>query len=139
MQKSVNIFMGINLTIIALKKEFICILFNIKTKMEKLILLIIICSAYVHSSEAQSEQLRSQKLNILTIGDFPTGTFEYSWPQQLKKLLSQSVVINKSISGNTIGFDNLGRDELNTLRNINRYLEEASNELGPQNNFDYLL
>ncbi len=78
-----------------------------------------------------------QKLNILTIGD-SNGTFEYSWPQQLKKLLPFSKVVNRSISGNTIGFDNLDRPELNTLKNINRYLEEAFSEMENGKEFDYI-
>jgi len=80
----------------------------------------------------------NRKLNILTIGD-SNGTFEYSWPQQLKKLLPFTSIINKSISGNTIGFDNLGRVELNTIKNINRYLDEACSESGTNENFDYIL
>jgi lysophospholipase L1-like esterase len=78
------------------------------------------------------------QLHILTIGD-SNGTFPYSWPQQLKKLLPFSVVVNRSISGNTIGFDNLGHEELNTLRNINHYLDEAYKELEPGQNFDYII
>ena len=80
----------------------------------------------------------NQKLNILTIGD-SNGTFEYSWPQQLKKMLPFTSIINKSISGNTIGFDNLGQVGLNTIKNINRYLDEAYSESGPNANFDYIL
>ena len=75
------------------------------------------------------EKRFSKSLHILTIGD-SNGTFDYSWPQQLKKLLPFSTIINKSVSGNTIGFDNLGRMELNTLKNINRYLDEAFKEAG---------
>ena len=48
-------------------------------------------------------------------------------------------MVNKSISGNTIGFDNLDRVELNTLKNINRYLDEAYSEIGSSINFDYIL
>lgn len=89
------------------------------------------CFAFVFSASAQ------KKLTILTIGD-SNGTFEYSWPQQLKKSLPNSTVINKSISGNTIGFDNLDRAELNTVKNINRYLEEVFKEIGSPKNFDYV-
>lgn len=80
----------------------------------------------------------NRKLNILTIGD-SNGTFEYSWPAQLKKLLPFSLIVNKSISGNTVGFDNLGQAELNTIKNINRYLDDAFIELGPNANFDQIL
>ena len=99
--------------------------------MKKSILTLTLCFAFVFFANAQ------KKLTILTIGD-SNGTFEYSWPQQLKKALPGSMVVNKSVSGNTIGFDNLDRAELNTLKNINRYMEEAFNEIGPQKSFDYV-
>lgn len=76
--------------------------------------------------------------NILTIGD-SNGAAENGWPAQLRKLLPNSIVINKSISGNTIGFDNLGQEKLNTLKNIDRYLDEANAELGVDRNFDMIL
>ncbi|HRQ29860.1 MAG TPA: prolyl oligopeptidase family serine peptidase, partial [Saprospiraceae bacterium] len=52
------------------------------------------------------------KMNILTIGD-SNGASEYGWPVQLKKLMPFSNIINVSIAGNTIGFDNLGQEKLN--------------------------
>lgn len=76
-------------------------------------------------------------LNIFTIGD-SNGAFKFGWPRQLMKLLPYSTVINKSIPGNTIGFDNLGRQELNTLRNIDTYLTEAYNKLGRGQQLDYI-
>lgn len=103
--------------------------------MKKSILLLIFCSVFILFSNAQNEKSGLQKLNILTIGD-SNGTFAYSWPQQLKKLLPSSTIVNRSISGNTIGFDNLEKVELNTLKNINRYLNESFSEIGSQNNFD---
>ena len=84
------------------------------------------------------EGQKAKGLNILTIGD-SNGTFKYSWPQQLKRLLPFSTVVNRSISGNTIGFDNLGNEKLNTLKNIDGYLDEAFNELGTNQNFNYIL
>jgi len=105
--------------------------------MKKSILLLLFCSILILVSNAQNEHGGSQKPNILTIGD-SNGTFAFSWPQQLKKVLPKATVVNKSISGNTIGFDNLEKVELNTLKNINRYLDEAYKEIGPQNNFDYI-
>lgn len=77
-------------------------------------------------------------LNILTIGD-SNGASENGWPVQIKKLLPYSTVINKSISGNTIGFDNLGQEKLNTLKNIEHYLNEANNALLSNNTFDFIL
>jgi lysophospholipase L1-like esterase/pimeloyl-ACP methyl ester carboxylesterase len=76
-----------------------------------------------------------KKLNILTIGD-SNAAVEFGWPAQLRKLLPFSTVINKSISGNTIGFDNLDQEKLNTLKNIDLYLEEAYAELGTGSYFD---
>jgi len=80
----------------------------------------------------------TKKLNILTIGD-SNAAAENGWPLQLRKLLPFSTVINKSISGNTIGFDNLDQEKLNTLKNIDRYLDEAYAELRRDIAFDYIL
>jgi len=49
------------------------------------------------------------------------------------------MLINKSISGNTIGFDNLDQEKLNTLKNIDRYLDEAFKELGEGKKFDFVI
>ncbi len=76
-------------------------------------------------------------LNVITIGD-SNGAFKFGWPHQLMKLLPYSNVINHSIAGNTIGFDNLGRKDLNTLRNIDDYLEDACEKLGKNQHPDYL-
>lgn len=78
-----------------------------------------------------------QPLNILTIGD-SNGAAENGWPMQVRKLLPFSTVINKSVSGNTIGFDNLDQEKLNTLKNIDRYLEGAFSELGRDARFDFI-
>ncbi|MGB3004957.1 MAG: hypothetical protein WBC06_00490, partial [Chitinophagaceae bacterium] len=67
-------------------------------------------------------------LHILTIGD-SNGAFDYGWPEQMKKLLPFSTIINKSIAGNTIGFDNLDQPKLNTLTNLNQYLDAAFSKL----------
>ena len=80
----------------------------------------------------------TEKINILTIGD-SNGAAETGWPNQLKKLFPFSTIINKSISGNTIGFDNLDQEKLNTLKNIDRYLDEAYIGLGKENEFDVIL
>lgn len=76
-------------------------------------------------------------LHILTIGD-SNGAFAYGWPQQLMKLLPYARVINKSVSGNTIGFDNLEQPKLNTLTNINQYLSEAYDSLQKGGQLDYI-
>ena len=71
-----------------------------------------------------------QPLNILTIGD-SNGALKYGWPEQLKKLLPWSTIVNHSIPGNTIGFNNLGQSRLNTLKNIDRCLDHAIKKMEP--------
>lgn len=78
------------------------------------------------------------RLRIVTIGD-SNGAFDFGWPQQLKKLLPWSVVINHSIAGNTIGFDNLGRPELNTLKNIDSFLLQSFTQLRQGESPDWLI
>ncbi|MGF2411509.1 MAG: SGNH/GDSL hydrolase family protein, partial [Ferruginibacter sp.] len=78
-----------------------------------------------------------EALNILTLGD-SNGTFDFGWPQQMKKLLPYATIINKSVSGNTIGFDNLGKTSLNTLASINEYLDDAFRSLGTKGKLDYV-
>jgi len=65
---------------------------------------------------------------ILCIGD-SNAARAHGWPSSLQEVMPDAIVVNKSISGNTIGFDNLGRESLNTLKNINRYLIETTGEL----------
>ena len=81
--------------------------------------------------EGTHEMLTNVALNhiktgkkILAIGD-SNGAFDFGWVNQLANLRFNDQVYNTAISGNTIGFDNLNRTELNTLRNVNNYLDEA--------------
>ena len=83
----------------------------------------------------QNKNLAS--LKILTIGD-SNGAFDFGWPQQMMKLLPFSTIINKSVSGNTIGFDNLDKPQLNTLKNINSYMDEAFFKLGLKAELDFI-
>ncbi len=69
------------------------------------------------------------KCRILTIGD-SNGAATDGWPRQLNGLLPFSNLLNLSVSGNTLGFDNLGRSSLNALRNINASLDSACLHLG---------
>ncbi|WP_281763644.1 SGNH/GDSL hydrolase family protein [Neptunitalea lumnitzerae] len=62
--------------------------------------------------------------NVLLLGDSNAEKPE-GWANQLIKLLPDAEVVNISKSGRTIGFDNLGRTELNALRNIDTYLNDA--------------
>ncbi len=91
----------------------------------------------VTPSKAQNVMITDQ-LTILTIGD-SNGSFPYSWTQQLKALMPSSTFVNHSIGGNTIGFDNNGREILNTLKNINHYLDETYSELCDGNELDYIV
>lgn len=84
------------------------------------------------------ENKNVQHLNVLTIGD-SNGAFDFGWPQQMTKLLPFSTVINKSISGNTIGFDNFDQPRLNTLTNINFYLDSAYYKLPENAELDYII
>lgn len=68
-------------------------------------------------------------MTVLVIGD-SNGTGADSWPEQLRALMPWSTVINTSVPGNTIGFDNLDRPELNTLKNAERYIDEAKKAAG---------
>ncbi|MDN3669489.1 GDSL-type esterase/lipase family protein [Echinicola jeungdonensis] len=77
------------------------------------------------------------KANILTLGD-SNGEHVGGWVDQLKEILPQSKIVNISKSGRTIGFDNLGRTELNALKNIQTYLNEAEEEIGNES-YDYIL
>jgi len=107
--------------------------------LSKLLLLSILIPVvtFANSKPVNPEQTQ-KKINILTIGD-SNGTFAYSWPVQIKNLLPDAMLINKSISGNTIGFDNLDQEKLNTLKNIDRYLDEAFKELGEGKKFDFVI
>ncbi len=65
---------------------------------------------------------------ILAIGD-SNGAFDFGWVNQLAYLRFNDQVYNTAISGNTIGFDNLNNKRLNTLRNVNNYIDSAVSHL----------
>ena len=85
-----------------------------------------------------TDEKNLQILNILIIGD-SNAAAEFGYPYQLCKLLPYSTIINKSISGNTIGFDNLDQEKLNTLKKIDYDLEETYSFLGKDKELDYIL
>lgn len=71
----------------------------------------------------------SRPEHLLVIGD-SNGASAIGWAVQLARLRKNSdKILNYSISGNTIGFDNLGQDTLNTLKNIDQYLKNAEDSL----------
>jgi lysophospholipase L1-like esterase/dienelactone hydrolase len=61
---------------------------------------------------------------ILTIGD-SNGAAPDGWVAHLCALRFGDVVINASVPGNTIGFDNLDNPRLNTMRNIDSILTQT--------------
>ncbi|MBN2314477.1 MAG: hypothetical protein JXM79_11145 [Sedimentisphaerales bacterium] len=65
---------------------------------------------------------------ILAVGD-SNGAFSYGWVRQLAHLRFDDWIYNTAISGNTIGFDNNNNEKLNTLRNIDSYISDASTQL----------
>ncbi|WP_158871213.1 SGNH/GDSL hydrolase family protein [Maribellus comscasis] len=71
---------------------------------------------------------QNSQLKILAIGD-SNGEFDFGWVAQLQKIRLSDRIVNTAISGNTTGFDNLNRKELNTLRNVNSYLNKGDTEL----------
>lgn len=80
--------------------------------------------------ENDVQHIKSTKpLKILTIGD-SNGALPDGWVAQLKKIRPNDTIYNISISGNTIGFNNLGRSSLNTFNNINSYIEKAYKSIG---------
>jgi len=66
---------------------------------------------------------------IMILGD-SNGAAEGGWVDQLQSLRPTDLFCNLSIAGNTIGFNNGGRDTLNTLKNIESYIESAKQNLG---------
>lgn len=82
-------------------------------------------------------QAVAQQLRIVTIGD-SNGALPYGWPAQLRKLLPFANLQNFSMAGNTIGFDNLGQEKLNTLRNIEKYLTASAAAFKPGASPDFV-
>lgn len=76
-----------------------------------------------------------RSLKILAIGD-SHGQAENGWVNQLRKLRPEDSIFNLAISGATTGFKNLGRDTLNTLKNIDGYLARGEARL---KKIDYII
>lgn len=90
----------------------------------------------------RSSKLIAAGLLLFAVAGCKHGTTEYGliigdshaalpegWATQLKKIRPQDSLFNLAISGNTIGFDNLGRKDLNELKNIHYQLAQADNVL----------
>ncbi len=81
----------------------------------------------------------ARKVHILTIGD-SNGAGQGKWPEKLAARLGGGYrIINNSQSGRTIGFDNLGKESLNTVKQINKILNDACSAAGNQAGFDRIL
>lgn len=74
------------------------------------------------------KKITSLDFNILTLGD-SNGEIQWGWVNQLRKMMPESNIVNISKSGRTIGFDNLGRTELNALSHIDEYLDQAREQI----------
>jgi lysophospholipase L1-like esterase len=67
--------------------------------------------------------------SVLVIGDSNAADDKAlnieGWAELLQRELSFMKIYNTAIAGNTIGFDNNGEKRLNTVANINKYLDSA--------------
>lgn len=72
---------------------------------------------------------RQENKKILILGD-SNGAASDGWAVQLDSICSDYEFCNLSIAGNTIGFDNLNMDTLNTLKNLPSYIVRAKSKLG---------
>jgi len=117
---------------------------NNKFKLPALILLL--CSVtLIITGEGLPDQIKIKKetksdrpLKILTLGD-SNGALKEGWVYQLKKIRPNDTIYNISVSGNTIGYNNLGRTSLNTLSNIGDYMKKAYERLGKIDNIILML
>jgi lysophospholipase L1-like esterase len=102
--------------------------------MKKLATLILIITVLLSlhgckdGGQYKKESTESKPLKILAIGD-SNGALKDGWVNQLKKVRPNDTIYNISISGNTIGYNNLGRSSLNTLANIGSYMDKAYRKL----------
>ncbi|MCF6357744.1 MAG: GDSL-type esterase/lipase family protein [Draconibacterium sp.] len=85
---------------------------------------------YLNVFEGGHEMIVETALNhvpsksILTIGD-SNGAAENGWANQLKKIRSADLIVNTSVSGNTIGFNNANLPRLNTLTMVDSYIQKG--------------
>ncbi len=84
------------------------------------------------------KQATRKPLKILALGD-SNGALRDGWVYQLKKIRPNDTIYNISVSGATIGFNNLGRRSLNTLSSIGAYMDKAYTRLGKIDNIIIML
>ena len=70
---------------------------------------------------------RAERRVILTIGD-SNGAADDGWVAQLRAMRPGDVIVNRSVAGNTVGFDNLDNPGLNALRQLDETLAGALRE-----------
>ncbi|MEM7625477.1 MAG: GDSL-type esterase/lipase family protein [Planctomycetota bacterium] len=58
---------------------------------------------------------------LMVLGD-SNGASENGWVVALRGMLTSDTIINRSRSGNTVGFDNLGHERLNQLKQLDQDL-----------------
>jgi len=72
----------------------------------------------------------------VTIGD-QNSTGNQSWVNKLREKIPDDKVLNFSVPGNTYGFNNQDNEKLNTVNNIDNYLDSALDSVGGHK-IDYL-
>ncbi|MEL6141112.1 MAG: GDSL-type esterase/lipase family protein [Bacteroidota bacterium] len=70
-----------------------------------------------------------KKRRILVLGD-SNGAVQSGWVYQFQQLRGGGPLVNTSVSGNTIGFNGLGDERLNTLSQLVPYLRRGYAEMG---------
>ncbi|MEJ2637367.1 MAG: GDSL-type esterase/lipase family protein [Calditrichia bacterium] len=91
-----------------------------------------------HGADANISK-NARNCYILTIGD-SNGAGPGKWPEKLAAGLGEGYrIINNSQSGRTIGFDNLGKKSLNTVKQINDILKDACAAVDNGAGFDKIL
>ncbi len=79
---------------------------------------------------------RHHRQYVVVIGDQQAAA-SGSWVTMLKEKMPDDRILNFSRTGNTYGFNNFGNDKLNTLRNLEIYLDDALDSTGGR--IDYLV
>lgn len=88
---------------------------------------LLICWLLLGLLSACSQPLK--KRQVLVIGD-SNGAADKGWVFQFQQLRKGGPLVNTAVSGNTIGFDGMGSDQLNTISQLSRYLRRGYAEMG---------
>ena len=115
------------------------VLINIYKKMKRTVfysIALLIIAVFVAVPDGKAQQSADSE-TVLTIGD-SNGSFKWSWPAQLGKLLPSVEIINNSESGRTVGQTNLGRESLNGCLIIDGIMESVGKQIGDKS-LDYIV